>query len=100
MTEIEKSKTSLEKRSLLAAKRFLERKGFEILATEYRCDAGTVDIVALNPEDSIVSFVDVSLQMKTLPDGQSTEETGLPGRRSLWPSWQRARICSTSPTSL
>ena len=69
MTEIEKSKTSLEKRSLLAAKRFLERKGFEILATEYRCDAGTVDIVALNPEDSIVSFVDVSLQMKTLPDG-------------------------------
>lgn len=37
MTEIEKSKTSLEKGSLLAAKRFLERKGFEILTTEYRC---------------------------------------------------------------
>lgn len=68
MTEIEKSKTSLEKRSLLAAKRFLERKGFEILATEYRCNAGTVDIVALNPEDSIVSFVDVSSQIKALPD--------------------------------
>ena len=80
MTEIEKSKTSLEKRSLLAAKRFLERKGFEILATEYRCDAGTVDIVALNPEDSIVSFVDVNLQIKALPDdavdrgGRSTRE--------------------------
>lgn len=68
MTEIEKSKTTLEKGSLLAAKRFLERKGFEILATEYRCDAGMVDIVALNPADSIVSFVDVSLHIKTLPD--------------------------------
>lgn len=46
----------------------LGTKGVRDPRNEYRCNAGTVDIVALNPEDSIVSFVDVSSQIKALPD--------------------------------
>lgn len=81
MTETEKSKMTLEERSLLAATRFLEHKGFEILATGYLCDAGMVDIVARDPEENLVAFVDVSPCRKKLPNeafdkgNRSTKET-------------------------
>lgn len=55
---------TLEERSLplgargeLAARRFLQRKGYEILETNWVCVAGEADIIAL--EDDTLCFIEV-----------------------------------------
>lgn len=35
---------------------FLERRGYEVLATSWTCEAGTVDVVARAPEGEIVWY--------------------------------------------
>ena len=39
---------------------FLERRGYEVLATSWTCEAGTVDVVARAPEGEIV-FAEAAL---------------------------------------
>lgn len=53
----EERKLPLGKRGELAAARFLERKGYEILETNWTCVAGEADIIAL--EDDSLCFVEV-----------------------------------------
>lgn len=47
----------LGKRGELAAARFLERKGYEILETNWTCIAGEADIIAM--EDDTLCFIEV-----------------------------------------
>lgn len=47
----------LGKRGELAAARFLQRKGYEILETNWVCNAGEADIIA--QEDDTLCFVEV-----------------------------------------
>lgn len=47
----------LGKRGELAAARFLKRRGFEILETNWTCVAGEADIIAL--EDDVLCFIEV-----------------------------------------
>lgn len=53
----EERRLPLGKRGELAAVRFLERKGYEILETNWTCVAGEADIIAL--EDDTLCFVEV-----------------------------------------
>lgn len=39
---------------------FLERRGYEVLETSWKCEAGTVDVVARAPEGEVV-FVEAAL---------------------------------------
>lgn len=50
--------TNLRKRSMEAAERYLSRRGYDILETDWQCAAGTVDVIAKD-EGSLV-FAQVS----------------------------------------
>ena len=53
----EERKLPLGKRGELAAARFLQRRGYEILETNWVCPAGEADIIA--QEDDTLCFVEV-----------------------------------------
>ncbi len=42
-------KSGLGQRGEILARRFLKRRGLKILATNYRCPAGEIDLIALDP---------------------------------------------------
>lgn len=44
---------------------YLKKKGFEVLARNYRCERGEIDLIAR--KESILSFVEVKLRDKTCP---------------------------------
>jgi putative endonuclease len=41
------------------AARFLRRKGHKLLARKYRCRAGEVDLISLEPRNGCICFVEV-----------------------------------------
>lgn len=61
--ETRESHIELGRRGELAARHFLERKGFEILETNWSCIAGEVDIIAR--DDASIHFVEVKTRRGT-----------------------------------
>jgi putative endonuclease len=49
------------------ASRLLRRKGYSIIARNYRSSFGEVDIIAFEPESRTLVFVEVRLRSSTLP---------------------------------
>lgn len=60
-------------RGVEAAARFLERNGYEVVETNWQCEAGEIEIVAL--EESTICFVEVQVrnQSSSLPQDTKTE---------------------------
>lgn len=61
-----------------AAAQFLERRGYDILNRDWRCEAGTIDIVC-RPDDATLVFVEV-LESE---DGFPQEDIGPEKRQQL-----------------
>lgn len=61
-----------------AAEKFLERRGYDVIATDWTCPAGKVDIIA-EDEDGGIAFIDVFAR-KGFDGGFPT---GAEGGRSL-----------------
>ena len=67
---------TLHERGIKAASMFLERRGYEILETAWTCEAGTIDVIAKDDEDTVV-FVAVNVfdvAENGLPDDDVTSE--------------------------
>ena len=78
--------TQTAERCMEATRRFLERKGYEILGTDYACGAGVADVIAL--DDGALCFIGVQASSGT-EEGLPVEDV-TPQRREVW---ERVAIC-------
>lgn len=44
---------------IMAAERYLKQKGFYTLDIDFRCDGGSVDVIAMNSDENVITFVKV-----------------------------------------
>lgn len=65
--------TTFKIRANEVAEKFLYRRGYDILETQWTCEAGTVDVVAR--EDDALVFVDVRFTDPSDPDFPGTVMT-------------------------
>lgn len=77
---MEKTEVSLDEKCERAAKRFLEKQGYEIVDVAWDCSHGQVDLIAKN-EDVLV-FIDV--RYNTPDDGFKDNEKSMPDRRETF----------------
>lgn len=72
-TQKPKQEKDFAQRGVEAAVRFLERNGYEVVETNWQCEAGDIEIVAL--EESTICFVEVQVrnQSSSLPQDTKTE---------------------------
>ena len=66
----------LKERAIKATKLFLERRGYEVVETDWECPAGAIDVVAM--EDDTLVFVEVSA--RNADEGGFPEGSGPEGR--------------------
>ena len=55
----DRSTVSLGRQGELIARNYLEALGWRVLATNYRCGAGELDMIASDPETGHISFIEV-----------------------------------------
>ena len=72
--------TQTVERCMEATRKFLKRNGYEILGTDYACDAGVADVIAL--DDGVLCFIGVQ-------EGWSSEDV-TPQKRKVW---EQVAIC-------
>lgn len=63
---------TLQDKAKQAAKRFVERRGYKILDTDYTCKHGSVDIVA--KDDDCIVFISTSARLYEMPEGRLSKE--------------------------
>ena len=78
--------TQTAERCMEATRQFLERNGYEILGTDYACDAGVADVIAL--DDGVLCFIGVQVNSGT-EEGWSFEDV-TPQKRKVW---EQVAIC-------
>ena len=61
----ENTTATLAERGVDAAEKFLERKGYEILAKNWQCDAGEIELVAHDDNDDALCFVEVKTRHRS-----------------------------------
>ena len=91
----------LKERAIKATKLFLERRGYEVVETGWKCPAGAIDVMAM--EDDILVLVEVSA--RTAAEGGFPESSGpktagaarLPPSRT-WRSMRASTALSASTT--
>ena len=49
----------LENRGIKAAKKYLTNRGYEVIETEWECESGVADIIAIDPESDALVFCEV-----------------------------------------
>ena len=85
--------SNLKTKATKAASRFLERCGYDVLETGWKCAAGTTDIVA--EDGDVLVFVDVSAR-DSIDRGFPTESCSQ--RAARWSRWRTFPSIPMSPS--
>lgn len=70
---------TMQERGIKACAVFLERRGYEILERDWKCDAGKIDLIAKDDEDTVV-FLEVHVY-DVAEEGMPEDDVSLENRR-------------------